>query len=429
MRGCSLSIATVLYVLALAGLGDNASATDPAPTDSQKGFEIEIERTRRSMQGQSETIDVTLKSAPLIPTGFDFTISFDTRVLSFRWATPGDFLTGCGWRSFDYDYQDTAYSDSGNAIGVINVTGWFGGLDDYGRRSAKNIRKRQSDTSSVVLFTLDFMLTNDRTFEGSWAPLTPYWTTCDDNWLSSLDEKNGAVGTKAFVDSVVWLNYSELRDYHVSVQLPAYNGSQDSCQAYYREATNAVRSITVKSGGIGVMGAYVPDYRGDLDLNNVPCEERDLEMFLDYFRNGKDVFRVNLMGQMAASDVNYDGVTLSASDLVYLRRKITGQAVPDCELKFDSAVCTIADGLLSVNKPVQAAQVVLEGEAFHKLLLDGWVTLYHFEDSTTRILVYDPTPALSRTFSGEFLKVYGKVKSVDLSTPEGAWVDVTIEGH
>ena len=40
--------------------------------------------------------------------------------------------------------------------------------------------------------------------------------------------------------------------------------------------------------------------------------------------------------------------------------------------------------------------------------------------------MYDPSPDMSQTFEGEFLKVYGNVKSIDLSTADGEWVVVTV---
>jgi hypothetical protein len=62
------------------------------------------------------------------------------------------------------------------------------------------------------------------------------------------------------------------------------------------------------------------DDRGDINLNGVPNEIADAVMLSKYFVYGLDVFHINQPAQVAATDVNADGLTLSVADLVHLIR-------------------------------------------------------------------------------------------------------------
>ena len=54
----------------------------------------------------------------------------------------------------------------------------------------------------------------------------------------------------------------------------------------------------------------------------------DAVTLANYFIYGLSAFSINIEGQIAASDVNADGIPLSVADLVYLIRVITGDALP-----------------------------------------------------------------------------------------------------
>jgi hypothetical protein len=69
------------------------------------------------------------------------------------------------------------------------------------------------------------------------------------------------------------------------------------------------------------------DLRGDLNMNELPNEVGDAVLYTNYFIYGPSVFIINLYGQVAASDINADGKTLTVGDLVYLIRIMTGDAV------------------------------------------------------------------------------------------------------
>jgi hypothetical protein len=53
-------------------------------------------------------------------------------------------------------------------------------------------------------------------------------------------------------------------------------------------------------------------------------EIADAVLFSNYFIRGLPVFTINQAGQVAASDVNADGLVLTVADLVYLIRAVVG---------------------------------------------------------------------------------------------------------
>ena len=60
----------------------------------------------------------------------------------------------------------------------------------------------------------------------------------------------------------------------------------------------------------------------------MPYEVADAILFTNYFIYGLSVFTINVAAQIAATDINADGITLSVADLVLLIRIILGDADP-----------------------------------------------------------------------------------------------------
>ncbi|MCB2231693.1 T9SS type A sorting domain-containing protein [bacterium] len=69
-------------------------------------------------------------------------------------------------------------------------------------------------------------------------------------------------------------------------------------------------------------------FRGDVNGNGVNYEVGDVIVFTNYFLYGNSVFTVNFADQIAASDVNADGYSLTVADLTYLIRVVVGDASP-----------------------------------------------------------------------------------------------------
>lgn len=76
----------------------------------------------------------------------------------------------------------------------------------------------------------------------------------------------------------------------------------------------------------GTSGEEPQTFTGDLNVNGIAYEISDVVLYSAYFIYGMTVFQVNVPAQVAASDVNADGITLSVADLVYMVRIIIGDA-------------------------------------------------------------------------------------------------------
>jgi hypothetical protein len=72
--------------------------------------------------------------------------------------------------------------------------------------------------------------------------------------------------------------------------------------------------------------------RGDVNLNAIPYEVGDVVTFVDYFSRGLAAFTIATAEQIAQTDVTVDGSALTVSDLTYLIRVVTGDAVPIARL-------------------------------------------------------------------------------------------------
>ncbi|MFQ5500028.1 MAG: T9SS type A sorting domain-containing protein, partial [Candidatus Zixiibacteriota bacterium] len=177
------------------------------------------------------------------------------------------------------------------------------------------------------------------------------------------------------------------------------------------------------NGGIDIVCADSIDARGDLNLNGISNEIADAVVYTNYFVYGLSAFNVNLEGQIAASDVNADGLTLSVADLVYLIRIVVGDANP-----FPKVVETVnaeythnRAGVMSVVGETQmgAAFVVVEGDASPELLASDMEMRYNYDGVNTRILVYSMQ---ANDFSGDFLQVTGDIVSIEMATSDGSIV-------
>ncbi len=68
--------------------------------------------------------------------------------------------------------------------------------------------------------------------------------------------------------------------------------------------------------------------RGDLNLNGLPFELADLAIYADYFASGIPCFFIEPERQIAATDINMDGLTLTVADYVMMVRLEMGEGDP-----------------------------------------------------------------------------------------------------
>ncbi|HWR84308.1 MAG TPA: T9SS type A sorting domain-containing protein [Candidatus Deferrimicrobium sp.] len=381
---------------------------------------VQIEKTHDTYQGQHEYVDVTMESGTLDMGGFDILIAYDRSALNFQSAIKGDLYvpyipvpppSSCEWEYFTYrTWFWPSYEPHFFWAGIIRAFG----LADLNNGPSHPICFTLP--TPFTLFTLDFMVTDNRLFECQFAPIRFFWTTCNDNTISSV------TGDTLFVaDHVYSFEGGEITD--STSGFPTYSGVQSGCVVDpdgQGPKVPPLRFINFINGGVDIVCADSIDARGDINLNGVSNEIADAVLFTNYFIYGLGVFTVNPQGQIAATDVNADGLALTVGDLVYLVRIITGDAIPYPKLSPVTATWAVRSGIVSVNAAMGAAFVTVNGNVTPTLLADNMEMKYNYdaEGDVTRILVYSLEKG--RSFSGPFLDVKGNVASLELATYDGA---------
>jgi hypothetical protein len=378
-------------------------------------FEIVIEKTHMSLQGQHEYVDVTVTKGSPEMGGFDILVAYDRTCTNFQGVFEGSIYAACGWEYFTYrTWFFPSYYPHFFWGGIIRVVGMAE------LNNGANHPSCWTTTKPFTLFTIDFLVTDNRQFECQYCPVRFYWTDCGDNTISSKG------GDTLFVSRNVFEFGDppfEITDMYYG--FPTYFGTQWDCLiGGGPNKPVPVQFIDFINGGVDVACADSLDDRGDINLNGISNEIADAVLFTNYFIYGVGVFKINYHGQVAATDVNADGLTLTVGDLVYLVRVIVGDAMPYPKLAPVEATYVIDHGVISVDAEMGAALVVVKGNATPTLLAENMDIKYAYdaEQNLTRLLVYSLE---GHGFSGEFVQVNGEVVSLELGSYEGAVVKAT----
>jgi hypothetical protein len=232
------------------------------------------------------------------------------------------------------------------------------------------------------------------------VPIRFFWMDCGDNTISNQG------GDTLWVSDVVFeFEGDEIQDPNYG--FPTYFGAQAECMVGGGPNKPVpVRFIEFWNGGVDIACADSIDARGDINLNGISNEIADAVLFSRYFVDGIGVFNINYAGQVAATDVNADGLTLTVGDLVYLIRIVVGDALPYPKLN-PVAVDVVVDGGVAVSAPMAAAAMVFKGEVTPNLLADNMEMIYRFDanEHVTRVLVF--SMEANQTFEGRFIEANG----------------------
>ena len=381
---------------------------------STEPYEVKIEKVHAAIQGMHHMVDVTIEKGSEKMGGFDILIAYDASALNFTTALEGDIYT-CGWEYFNYRYG--ANGNCGNACpsGLLRVVGI---AETNNGPVHPDFECAAALVQPYTLFTLDFLVTDDRTFECMYVPIRFFWGDCADNSIAyhPVDDPMSAVqGVSRYVIDFDLIGHIE----DMYTGFPTYTGVQAECLVGGGDDKPApIQFVDFINGGIDIVCADSIDARGDINLNGNMYEIADAVLFSNYFSHGLRVFTVNVAGQIAATDVNADGLTLSVGDLVYLIRVIVGDALPYPKLGVVEASYTFEDGIISVDSKMGAAAIVVAGNATPTLLAENMEMAYAFDGANTRILV--SSMEIGAAFEGEFLRVNGQVLSIEMATYEGA---------
>jgi hypothetical protein len=250
-------------------------------------LQIKIEKTRNTFQGEHEYLDVNFAGDYDIH-GFNFLFAYDADVLSLIDAIPGDVITQCDWEYFTFRYGREIYCPGGCPSGLVRV------LSIADMNDGPNHPDIGCVTSGT-LFTLDFLVSDDRTLENMYSPVRFFWLDCHDNTLAYTDLVNEPCyfdqtlsGASRGVYEFEALHDDTLTPYeniaNRTVGFPTYLGAQEDCyvgsgdeiwcdsaQEYVPEPGRQPW-VDFINGGIETICAGSAGVSGVMNLNNTPTE-------------------------------------------------------------------------------------------------------------------------------------------------------------
>lgn len=397
-------------------------------------FLVAIDKTHGTIQGQQVQVDIIggineYEDSIATMGGFDLLVEYDASALSFQYAEAGYFLEACGWEYFTYRYGPNGNCGTGCPTGQVRLVAIAETNNGPNHPDCFATDDAQIDGDELAnqLVKLFFLVTNDRTFECQYAPVKFVWYDCGDNTISSK------VGNHLFISKSVY-NFESSSTSDTSItgdisdldaDFPSVYGANSTCDIA-EDTTDAgvikpvtYRFITFVNGGVDIVCADSIDARGDLNLNEIPYEIADAVLYSRYFVYGLGVFTINDDGQIAASDVNADGLSLSVADLVYLIRVVIGDASPYAKEVVPGNISYVhRDGVVEIQNGLEvgAANIVVKGDVAPELIADNMEIMYNYDGANTRILVYSLE---GNSFSGEMIRVNSEIVSIDIADDLG----------
>ncbi len=346
---------------------------------------VQLEKTHNAIQGQSETVSVFLNGSGKELGGFELLVAYDASALTLQNVVPGAIFENCGWEYLQFRFGPDGNCGSACPSGMLKIVG----LAETNNGANHPGCFLEGSIGSLV--DLDFLVSNDRTLECQYVPIEFFWYDCSDNAFS------GRWGDTLWVSRKVYtFEHENIADN--SYGFPGYFGAPDQCLiGGGPDKPSAIRCVDFTNGGIDIICADSIDARGDVNLNGVAYEVADAVVFSNYFVMGISAFNVNVDGQTAATDVNADGLTLSAADLVFLIRVVVGDTPPMPKLSPNrpaKAGFALQGEVLSITEAsyrIGAISMTLEGKAEPVLHENaaGMQLRYHFDGVNTRVLVYN----------------------------------------
>ena len=379
---------------------------DSVIIDPPEKFEIEIEKTHGTFQGGHELVDITVNKGTEDMLGFDLLIAYDASALSFQTATEGSVYDECEWEYFTYRYGAPGECDN-CPNGLIRFVGLAETNNGPNHPTCYG-------SAPFTLLSIDFLVTDDRTYECVYVPIRFFWNDCIDNQIYYKESGNNPITYHGLSDSVF-----DFEGYPITFhdnEFPTYFGAPNiPCLAGGDQTLN--RYVDFINGGVDIACADSIDGRGDLNLNGISNEIADAVLYINYFVYGIGVF-TNYQAQVAASDVNYDNLTLTVSDLMYQINIIRGEIPSNNEMQgLDTALVYIENNILSIlGIEMGGAYIVLEGNTAPELLYGQMDIKYNYDvdNDVTRVLIYSFN---GTTFSGgDLINLNGNLQSIEMAT-------------
>ncbi len=300
------------------------------------------------MLGGISSVALTMKGDSLSIRNLWICLAYPTKFLKLEKISPGNLV--------DSNYFDCTAPDT-NQDGVISF-----------ECKARDKSPVMLGSAPDTLFVFDFRPTNNLTYQCEFFPVSFYWQDCDDNSVvyAVSDSLVNSISRVVYsAEPMVHRGYSFEGYSMVKYDIPNYWGADDNC----RNISDSGRIIDFYNGGILVSNdPCCCDMYGDLNLNGIIDEKEDVELFYRALFGDTGIFKINIVGQSSASDVDNDGHKLWINDLVLLclepdsQLKIMGQ-----DKKVGEAEFGISDkeGVISIamNSDVPVGGVYFEFRA------------------------------------------------------------------
>ncbi len=284
------------------------------------------------------------------------TIELSTRELELEAILPGRALESSA--NLNYEILSEATGTASDSVDHIVVS----------------IEFRSSDDSEWTLYPgeiaiLMARLANEWPYDCGYCSVNFHSEECSENVIESGDGiKTTAVSnirTRSLRESSK--RYGLLNNrFHLAYRMPVEDLDFADCSEM--SASRVLRLIVLKGGGYEPYCDYMPNGRGDMNLNGIESEIEDYELYADFLWQGDLALDPNPQfreAQYAASDINGDGAVVSLSDAVYLEQIVMGTAPPFAKLKpfSNSATFGVHNDTLYVDTPVplEALRVTFYG--------------------------------------------------------------------
>ncbi|RKX19658.1 MAG: hypothetical protein DRP35_07325 [Candidatus Zixiibacteriota bacterium] len=242
--------------------------------------------------------------------GFDFLVAYEPRYMGVSKIEAGEIINmeNYEWEYFTYRLEFDSNCNSGDCPKAL--------IHIFGQHSLdfQNPGNGQYINASGEVAKLNFIISYNREVECRFLPISFYWQTCQNNILIKTNS-NVDISNHVF-------DYTG-DDITFDQELPSWTGASEQCQI-----SGVERTINFYNGGIDISCVDQICHQGDINLNSLLYEIGDYILFENYFVYGLGVFNINVEGQIAATDINCDGLPLSVSDLTYLHRIIIRDMPP-----------------------------------------------------------------------------------------------------
>ncbi len=304
---------------------------------------LTIETVHNAWQGWPSPVSITADSLGFQPGRFDFVVAIDGAADGLIAVDPGQMVEDCAWEYFNYRVipDTSAAYDLANGTQLIAITGVAS--------SGGPVPACYGPDDPMELATIRLWNSHYADFECNFVPIRLFWRDCQDNILT-----NAAGDTAHMAD---WLiDLVDDSAHTLAIPFPGFGLPDDTCQV---PGIATTRDLVYYNGGVDfVCTDSVGTGAGDINLNGRAFEIADLVLFADYFLYGIGVFTINVPAQVAATDVNADGIVLSIPDLIFMLRLISADHIVNPKPSPSAAHATF-----SVRREADGPVLTLESDA------------------------------------------------------------------